>query len=50
MLGGKKYPYLFDDFSYQLVIKRWKLGLKLCKTFGVSLDKLRIEERLTKMS
>ena len=47
MLGGKKYLYLFDDFSYQ---KRWKVGLKLCETFGVSLEKLRIDERLTKMS
>ena len=49
MLRGKKYTYLFEDFSYQL-IKRWKLGLQLYYTFGVSLDKLRIEERLTKMS
>ena len=49
MLGGKKYAYLFDDFSYQLV-KRWKVGLKLIETFDVSSDKLRIDERLTKMS
>ena len=48
MLRGKKHTHLFEDFSYQL--KRWKLGLKLYETFGVSLDTLRIDERLTKMS